>query len=198
MYTPMAKKGAIEQKWHLVDAKGKTYGASDPAFTYTATGFVNGEDAAVLTGALSRNPGETVAGSPYAAVDHCEIDVREHPRERQQGSTGRLAYPVRSVASEHIAVSTWARNVSSTLVVQQWERKRRSVLLTRRGRDEACACRRRHRARRQSSASSDGISLTRSRRRISRRTRRQKNQREQAEEDELCDEQDRRQVIKNG
>ena len=26
MYTPMAKKGAIEQKWHLVDAKGKTLG----------------------------------------------------------------------------------------------------------------------------------------------------------------------------
>jgi len=26
MYTPMAKKGAIEQKWLLVDAKGKTLG----------------------------------------------------------------------------------------------------------------------------------------------------------------------------
>ena len=26
MSTPMAKKGAIEQKWHLVDAKGKTLG----------------------------------------------------------------------------------------------------------------------------------------------------------------------------
>jgi large subunit ribosomal protein L13 len=26
MKTPMAKKGAIEQKWHLVDAKGRTLG----------------------------------------------------------------------------------------------------------------------------------------------------------------------------
>jgi hypothetical protein len=48
------------------DARSKTYGAADPALTYTATGFVNGESAAVLTGALGRSAGETVAGSPYA------------------------------------------------------------------------------------------------------------------------------------
>ncbi|MGX5816602.1 MBG domain-containing protein [Chitinophaga lutea] len=40
------------------EAKSKTYGAADPALTYTAAGFANGETIAVLTGALSRTPGE--------------------------------------------------------------------------------------------------------------------------------------------
>jgi hypothetical protein len=44
----------------------KVYGDADPALTYTATGFKFGETAAVLTGALSRAAGETVAGGPYA------------------------------------------------------------------------------------------------------------------------------------
>ncbi|MGZ5619614.1 MAG: MBG domain-containing protein [Methylobacter sp.] len=47
------------------DNQSKTYGDSDPAFTYTATGFVNGESSSVLTGALIREAGETVAGGPY-------------------------------------------------------------------------------------------------------------------------------------
>ncbi|WP_334168764.1 MBG domain-containing protein [Methylobacter sp.] len=47
------------------DNLSKTYGDSDPVFTYIATGFVNGESSSVLTGALTRDAGETVAGGPY-------------------------------------------------------------------------------------------------------------------------------------
>src|SRR5207249_1509042 len=44
------------------DAKTKTYGAADPAFTVTYAGFVNGDTAAALGGTLSfaRAPGENV------------------------------------------------------------------------------------------------------------------------------------------
>ncbi|MDN3688650.1 MBG domain-containing protein [Cyclobacterium jeungdonense] len=38
----------------------KTYGTLDPAFTFTSSGFVNGEDETLITGALDREPGENV------------------------------------------------------------------------------------------------------------------------------------------
>ena len=44
------------------EAKYKTYGEADPALTYTYNGLLNGD---VITGALSRDPGETVSGGPY-------------------------------------------------------------------------------------------------------------------------------------
>ncbi len=45
----------------------KVYGSPDPVFTYAVSGFQLGDTAAsVLTGALTRTAGETVAGSPYA------------------------------------------------------------------------------------------------------------------------------------
>jgi len=45
----------------------KVYGDPDPELTFVATGFQFADTAAtVLTGALARAPGETVAGSPYA------------------------------------------------------------------------------------------------------------------------------------
>ena len=46
------------------DAKTKTYGAADPVFTVTYTGFVNGETTVVLGGTLTfaRAPGENVGG----------------------------------------------------------------------------------------------------------------------------------------
>ena len=49
------------------DAKTKTYGATDPALTYLASGlqFTDTQES-VLTGALARAAGESVAGSPYA------------------------------------------------------------------------------------------------------------------------------------
>ncbi|MDX1923091.1 MAG: MBG domain-containing protein [Alphaproteobacteria bacterium] len=47
-------------------AKTKTYGAADPALTYTYSGLTNGDTASVFTGALSRAAGETVTGGPYA------------------------------------------------------------------------------------------------------------------------------------
>ena len=50
-------------------ADSKTYGAADPAFTWTYSGFVTDEDATNVTitgaAATSRTAGETVAGSPY-------------------------------------------------------------------------------------------------------------------------------------
>ena len=48
-------------------AAGKIYGDADPALGFAASGFQFDDSAAtVLTGALSRAPGETVAGGPYA------------------------------------------------------------------------------------------------------------------------------------
>jgi len=49
------------------DSQTKVYGQADPALTYKAVGFKFTDNAAsVLTGTLSRAPGETVAASPYA------------------------------------------------------------------------------------------------------------------------------------
>jgi hypothetical protein len=49
------------------DAKTKVYGTADPALTFTASGLQFADTAAsVLTGALARLAGETVAGGPYA------------------------------------------------------------------------------------------------------------------------------------
>jgi hypothetical protein len=48
------------------EAKTKQYGDADPALTYTSDGFkLTDTAAAVLSGALARAPGETVAGGPY-------------------------------------------------------------------------------------------------------------------------------------
>jgi hypothetical protein len=61
----------ISQAQLLVNAvaNSKVYGAADPTFAHTLSGFVNGEDAtsAGVTGAAScaRTSGESVAGSPY-------------------------------------------------------------------------------------------------------------------------------------
>ena len=44
------------------DAASKTYGAADPAFTGTLTGFLAADG---VTATYSRTAGETVAGSPY-------------------------------------------------------------------------------------------------------------------------------------
>jgi hypothetical protein len=49
------------------DAKTKVYGAADPVLTFTATGLqFSDTTVTVLTGALARAAGETVAGGPYA------------------------------------------------------------------------------------------------------------------------------------
>jgi len=42
------------------DAQQKEYGAPDPAFTYSASGFLNGDNAGIFTGSLSRTAGEHV------------------------------------------------------------------------------------------------------------------------------------------
>jgi hypothetical protein len=46
------------------NAATKPYGAADPAFTYTVSGFVNGDDTSVFSGSLSRAPGENVGTYP--------------------------------------------------------------------------------------------------------------------------------------
>ncbi len=43
----------------------KIYGAADPTFTYTATGFVLGQNASIMTGALGRSQGENASSTPY-------------------------------------------------------------------------------------------------------------------------------------
>ncbi|SKB91582.1 hypothetical protein SAMN05660903_03235, partial [Salegentibacter salinarum] len=40
--------------------QSKIYGETDPEFTYTASGFENGDDASILSGLLTRKPGEAV------------------------------------------------------------------------------------------------------------------------------------------
>ncbi|MBD3627771.1 MBG domain-containing protein [Cyclobacterium sp.] len=45
----------------------KTYGQSDPAFNFTSSGFVAGDDETLLTGSLSRQPGEEVGS--YAITE---------------------------------------------------------------------------------------------------------------------------------
>ena len=53
----------------VADAKTKVYGSADPALTFTVGGSglaVGDTITSVLTGALTRAAGETVAGSPYA------------------------------------------------------------------------------------------------------------------------------------
>ena len=47
-------------------AQSKTYGAADPALTYSVSGLVNGDTDTVMSGSLTRTAGETVAGGPYA------------------------------------------------------------------------------------------------------------------------------------
>jgi len=44
--------------------QSKTYGDIDPTFTYTAKGFQRGDDKSILSGALSREAGETVGTYP--------------------------------------------------------------------------------------------------------------------------------------
>ncbi|MEN0083026.1 MBG domain-containing protein, partial [Flavobacterium lindanitolerans] len=48
----------------VADAKSKAYGTADPALTYTVTGFANGDDHTVITGALTRTAGENIGTYP--------------------------------------------------------------------------------------------------------------------------------------
>ena len=51
----------------IANAQTKGYGSADPTLTYAVSGFQLSDTAAtVLSGALTRAPGETVAGGPYA------------------------------------------------------------------------------------------------------------------------------------
>jgi filamentous hemagglutinin family protein len=56
----------------VADNQVKVYGTPDPALTFTAAGLVNGD---TLAGALSRAPGETVPGGPYAITQGTVTDA---------------------------------------------------------------------------------------------------------------------------
>lgn len=45
-------------------AQAKEYGTADPAFTYTVSGFLNGDNTGIFTGSLGRNAGEAVGTYP--------------------------------------------------------------------------------------------------------------------------------------
>ena len=87
------------------EAKSKSYGAADPALTYTATGFVNGDTVAVMTGALTRAAGENAgnyainqgtlsAGSNYTitytganlGINAAALTVRADDQTKAQGA----------------------------------------------------------------------------------------------------------------
>ena len=75
------------------DDASKSFGDSDPDFTYSLSGFASGEDetSAGVTGEASctRAPGETVAGSPYTIT--CEPGTLAAANyDFQTGGTGEL------------------------------------------------------------------------------------------------------------
>ena len=45
-------------------AETKQYGAPDPTFAYTASGYLNGDNSSIFSGSLSRTPGENVGTYP--------------------------------------------------------------------------------------------------------------------------------------
>ncbi|SMG08164.1 MBG domain-containing protein [Sphingobacterium psychroaquaticum] len=65
-YTITHKAGAIVVTPAVLvvdaNASNKVYGANDPVFTYTVSGFVNNEDKSVLTGVLGRAAGQEDVG----------------------------------------------------------------------------------------------------------------------------------------
>ncbi len=46
------------------NAQTKQYGTADPTLTYTVSGYLNGDNASIFTGSLSRTPGEAVGTYP--------------------------------------------------------------------------------------------------------------------------------------
>ncbi len=49
------------------NAQTKEYGAADPPFTFTVSGYLNGDNSDIFTGSLSRVPGENVGAYPITA-----------------------------------------------------------------------------------------------------------------------------------
>ncbi|WP_177181087.1 MBG domain-containing protein [Parapedobacter koreensis] len=94
---------AVDVKWELVidpamltvtaEAKTKAYGEEDPELTYTYSGLANGDTESVITGTLSREPGENAgtyaitlgtlsAGSNYT-IDHTGANLTITPAQQQ-------------------------------------------------------------------------------------------------------------------
>jgi MBG domain (YGX type) len=78
---PIAASGAIDPNYSFTYSSGtlavnpasllvttiaqeKEYAMPDPTFTYTATGFLNGDNSGIFTGSLSRAPGDNVGTYP--------------------------------------------------------------------------------------------------------------------------------------
>jgi MBG domain-containing protein len=82
------------------NAQTKQYGAPDPTLTYTVSGFVNGDNTSIVTGSLSRAPGENVGSY---SISKGSLGV---------GANYTLSYTGSSLtitkASQHI---TWTQNL---------------------------------------------------------------------------------------
>ena len=95
----------INQATLSVDADDKTkdYGDTDPDFTYTFSGFKNGEDetSAGVTGdaACDREPGATVAGSPYT-ITCAPGTLAADNYVFETGETGELTIEAVEVSAE--------------------------------------------------------------------------------------------------
>jgi predicted hotdog family 3-hydroxylacyl-ACP dehydratase len=78
---PITASGAVDPNYTIVYVQGtltinpanlhitanaqtKEYGAADPPFTFTVSGFLNGDNSDIFTGSLSRAPGENVGIYP--------------------------------------------------------------------------------------------------------------------------------------
>jgi len=81
---PITASGAVDPNYTIVyvpgtltinpatlhitaNAQTKEYGASDPPFTFTVSGYLNGDNSDIFTGSLSRTPGENVGTYPITA-----------------------------------------------------------------------------------------------------------------------------------
>ena len=95
------------------DAVGRTYGAIDPALTYAAAGFVNGDTVSIMSGSLARaaggnigtyaiNQGSLTAGSNYTitytgadlTIDTAALTITAASNTKEyDGTTGAAATP---------------------------------------------------------------------------------------------------------
>jgi hypothetical protein len=93
------------------NAQTKPFGAADPALTYAAGGFVNGDNTGVLSGTLSRSPGENVGTYP---ITRGNLSAGNNYTVNFTGN-----YLTITTGAQHI---TWAQNLlvgcSSTTSLQ--------------------------------------------------------------------------------
>ncbi len=83
------------------NAEKKEYGAPDPTFTYTSSGFLNGDNSGILTGSLTRTPGENVGTYP---ITEGSLSAGSNYSIRYTGNLLTI-----TIASQEI---TWAQSLA--------------------------------------------------------------------------------------